>query len=48
VTHLGFIERGENVPTLTIILKLTDALDVSAGRPVGVAATCSRPKPPVG
>ena len=25
--YLGFIERGENVPTLTIILKLAIALD---------------------
>jgi transcriptional regulator with XRE-family HTH domain len=32
VTYLGFIERGENVPTLTIILKLADALSVSPGR----------------
>jgi transcriptional regulator with XRE-family HTH domain len=26
--YLGFIERGENVPTLTILLRLADALDV--------------------
>lgn len=32
VTYLGFIERGENVPTLTIILKLCDALGVAPGR----------------
>jgi transcriptional regulator with XRE-family HTH domain len=25
-TYLGFIERGDNVPTLTIILKLAEAL----------------------
>jgi len=25
--YLGFIERGENVPTLTVILKLAMALD---------------------
>ena len=31
-TYLGFVERGENVPTLTIILKLADALGVSPGR----------------
>lgn len=29
VTYVGFIERGENVPTLTIILKLADALSVT-------------------
>ncbi|HEX8409542.1 MAG TPA: helix-turn-helix transcriptional regulator [Thermoanaerobaculia bacterium] len=28
-TYVGFIERGENVPTLTIILKLADALSVT-------------------
>lgn len=26
--YVGFIERGENVPTLTVILKLADALAV--------------------
>lgn len=26
--YLGFIERGENVPTLTVLLKLARALDV--------------------
>ena len=26
--YLGFIERGENVPTLTIILKIAKALKV--------------------
>lgn len=31
-TYLGFIERGENVPTLPLILRLADALDVSPGR----------------
>lgn len=38
VTYLGFIERGENVPTLTIILKLADALNVSPGRLVDEVA----------
>ncbi len=33
-TYLGFVERGENVPTLTIILKLADALRVTPGRMV--------------
>ncbi len=28
--YLGFIERGENVPTLTVILKLARALGVDA------------------
>jgi transcriptional regulator with XRE-family HTH domain len=28
--YLGFIERGENVPTLTVILKIARALDVDA------------------
>ncbi len=28
--YLGFVERGENVPTLTVILKLARALDVDA------------------
>lgn len=26
--YLGFIERGENVPTLTVLLKLAMALDI--------------------
>jgi len=29
-TYLGFLERGENVPTLTVILKLAKVLDVEA------------------
>jgi len=29
--YIGFIERGENVPTLTVILKLAKGLDVDAG-----------------
>lgn len=28
--YIGFIERGENVPTLTVILKLARALSVDA------------------
>lgn len=28
--YIGFIERGENVPTLTVILKLAKGLDVDA------------------
>ena len=28
--YVGFIERGENVPTLTVILKIARALKVSA------------------
>lgn len=28
--YLGFIERGENVPTLTVILKLAKALGITA------------------
>jgi len=28
-TYVGFIERGENVPTLTIIFRLADALSVT-------------------
>lgn len=30
VSYIGFIERGENVPTLTIVLNLADALKVDA------------------
>ena len=30
VSYIGFIERGENVPTLTIVLNLAEALDVDA------------------
>lgn len=29
-TYVGFVERGDNVPTLTIILHLASALDVRA------------------
>jgi transcriptional regulator with XRE-family HTH domain len=31
VSYIGFIERGENVPTLTIVLNLAEALGVDAG-----------------
>jgi transcriptional regulator with XRE-family HTH domain len=27
-TYIGFIERGDNVPTLTIILQIASALEV--------------------
>ena len=30
VSYIGFIERGENVPTLTIVLNLADALNADA------------------
>lgn len=30
VSYIGFLERGENVPTLTIVLNLASALDVKA------------------
>jgi transcriptional regulator with XRE-family HTH domain len=30
VSYIGFIERGENVPTLTIVLNLAKALGVDA------------------
>ena len=30
-SYLGFIERGENVPTLTVILLLADTLGVDPG-----------------
>jgi DNA-binding XRE family transcriptional regulator len=30
VSYIGFIERGENVPTLTIVLNLAEALEVEA------------------
>lgn len=29
-TYLGFLERGENVPTLTVILRLAKVLDLTA------------------
>jgi transcriptional regulator with XRE-family HTH domain len=30
VSYIGFLERGENVPTLTIVLNLAHALNVHA------------------
>lgn len=30
-SYVGFIERGENVPTLTVILLLAETLGVDAG-----------------
>lgn len=30
-SYLGFIERGDNVPTLTIILLLAETLEADAG-----------------
>jgi transcriptional regulator with XRE-family HTH domain len=33
--YLGFVERGENVPTLTVILKLAKALGVDASELLG-------------
>jgi transcriptional regulator with XRE-family HTH domain len=33
--YLGFIERGENVPTLIVLLKLARALEVDASELVG-------------
>ena len=30
-SYLGFVERGDNVPTLTIILQIAKALDVEPG-----------------
>jgi transcriptional regulator with XRE-family HTH domain len=30
VSYIGFLERGENVPTLTIVLNLARALEVDA------------------
>jgi transcriptional regulator with XRE-family HTH domain len=37
-TYVGFIERGENVPTLTIIFRLADALMVSPAELIEDAA----------
>lgn len=30
-SYLGFLERGDNVPTLTVILLLAETLNVDAG-----------------
>jgi transcriptional regulator with XRE-family HTH domain len=37
-TYVGFIERGENVPTLTIIFRLADALEVTPSELIDDAA----------
>ena len=29
-TYVGFVERGDNVPTLTVILQIASALRISA------------------
>jgi transcriptional regulator with XRE-family HTH domain len=29
-SYLGFVERGDNVPTLTIIIQIADGLEVEA------------------
>jgi transcriptional regulator with XRE-family HTH domain len=29
-TYIGFVERGDNVPTLTIVIQIASALDVRA------------------
>lgn len=31
VSYIGFLERGENLPTLSIVLNLADALKVDPG-----------------
>ena len=28
-TYIGFVERGDNVPTLTVILQIASALSIS-------------------
>ena len=38
VSYIGFLERGENVPTLTIVLNLANALEVKAADLVGEVA----------
>jgi transcriptional regulator with XRE-family HTH domain len=37
-TYVGFVERGENVPTLTIIFRLADALEVTPAELIDDAA----------
>lgn len=34
-TYLGFLERGENVPSLTVILRLANVFDVAAADLIG-------------
>jgi transcriptional regulator with XRE-family HTH domain len=46
-TYLGIVERGENVPTLTTILRVAEALGVAASdlvREVEQARTAARVK----
>jgi transcriptional regulator with XRE-family HTH domain len=46
-TYLGIVERGENVPTLTTILRVAEALGVAASdlvREVELARTAARAK----
>jgi transcriptional regulator with XRE-family HTH domain len=37
-TYVGFVERGENVPTLTILFRLADALEVTPAELIDDAA----------
>ena len=39
VSYIGFIERGENVPTLTIVLNLAEALGIEVGELLRDVAT---------
>jgi transcriptional regulator with XRE-family HTH domain len=38
-SYVGFIERGDNVPTLTVILLLAETLNVDVGDLVREVAT---------